>query len=124
MDEPRYPCPCCGYLVFLEPPDSYELCPICSWQDEALQLQFPTSCAFGANHITLVEAQRNFQAHGASKPYLTGFVRALLPSDRRDEGWRPIDETRDQFSEFSWNAPIEQRRDANLYYWRPRFVRS
>ena len=117
--EARYPCPCCGYVVFSEPPDSYELCPICSWQDEALHLQFPTSYGQGgANHITLAEAQRNFLAYGASKPYLTAFVRRPTPFDRRDVGWRPIDETLDRFSEFSWTEPVEARLDETLYYWR------
>lgn len=33
-----YPCPCCGYLQFGEPPGSYEICAICFWGDDAVQL--------------------------------------------------------------------------------------
>ena len=33
------PCPCCGYLVFDEEPGSYSICPICYWEDDAVQLQ-------------------------------------------------------------------------------------
>jgi len=29
-----YPCPCCGYLVFTEPPGSYDICSICFWEDD------------------------------------------------------------------------------------------
>lgn len=32
----RYPCPCCGHLVFEDPPGSYEICPVCFWEDEPL----------------------------------------------------------------------------------------
>ncbi|MEV6629559.1 CPCC family cysteine-rich protein [Actinoplanes sp. NPDC051470] len=28
-DETRFPCPCCGYLEFGEPPGSYDSCEIC-----------------------------------------------------------------------------------------------
>ncbi len=37
----NYPCPCCGYLVFTEPPGSYTICPICFWEDDISQLRFP-----------------------------------------------------------------------------------
>jgi len=36
-----YPCPCCGYLVFTEPPGSFEICPICFWEDDVSQLAIP-----------------------------------------------------------------------------------
>jgi rubrerythrin len=38
--EMKYPCPGCGYLVFDEPPGSYEICPICFWEDDLAQLRF------------------------------------------------------------------------------------
>jgi anaerobic ribonucleoside-triphosphate reductase len=30
----RWPCPCCGYQVFTGPPGSYEICPVCGWEDD------------------------------------------------------------------------------------------
>jgi len=53
-----YPCPCCGYLVFGDLPGSYGICPICFWEDDLSQLRFPMTG--GANHVTLVDGQRNF----------------------------------------------------------------
>jgi len=60
-----YPCPCCGFLVFQEPPGSYDICPFCFWEDDALQLEFATTLGGGANHPTLEQAQLNFQTLGA-----------------------------------------------------------
>ena len=56
-----YPCPVCGYLTFAEPPGSYDICVICHWEDDALQLEYATSLAGGANSITLADAQSAFQ---------------------------------------------------------------
>jgi hypothetical protein len=60
----KKPCPCCGYLVFAEPPGSYEICPICFWEDDELQLRFPT-LEGGANSPSLIQAQKNFVEFGA-----------------------------------------------------------
>jgi hypothetical protein len=59
-----YPCPCCGYLVFDRAPGSYALCPICYWEDDALQLEFATTLAGGANQLTLAAAQQSFASVG------------------------------------------------------------
>jgi hypothetical protein len=57
---PSNPCPSCGYLVFTGPPGSTEICPICYWEDDALQLEFATTLGGWSNGPTLLEAQRNF----------------------------------------------------------------
>jgi hypothetical protein len=36
----KYPCPCCGYLMFYEGPGSYDICKICFWEDDLSQLRF------------------------------------------------------------------------------------
>ncbi|MFI5753623.1 CPCC family cysteine-rich protein [Streptomyces sp. NPDC051569] len=28
-----YPCPCCGHRVLDAMPGSYEICPVCFWED-------------------------------------------------------------------------------------------
>lgn len=56
-----YPCPVCGYLVFDEPPGSYAVCPVCNWEDDALQLEYATTLAGGANAYTLL--MRNTVLH-------------------------------------------------------------
>ena len=59
-----FPCPCCGYMVFEEPPGSYEICPICFWEDDPSQLRFQRTT--GANHVSLVDGQRNYERDGDS----------------------------------------------------------
>ncbi len=54
--DPVHPCPACGFSVFCEPYGSYELCPVCNWEDDGVQLANPCS-AGGANGESLHEAQ-------------------------------------------------------------------
>jgi hypothetical protein len=120
----RFPCPCCGYLVFAEPPGSYEVCSICFWEDDALQLEYATTLAGGANGVTLEEAQRTFAAHNVSERHLAAHVRPPGRFDERDPTWRPIDSARDLFP--NWNEPHHNgapEHDETLYYWRPMFWR-
>lgn len=52
----EYPCPACGFLTFSQPAGSYELCAVCDWEDDGVQLANPTSRG-GANAESLAEAQ-------------------------------------------------------------------
>lgn len=40
-----YPCPCCGHLVHEAPPGSFQICPVCGWEDDLVQLRWPVSVA-------------------------------------------------------------------------------
>ncbi len=113
----RFPCPCCGYLVFDEPPGSYDLCPVCQWEDDALQLEYATTLSGGANGGTLLDEQRGFLAREGLHP--TGID---LP---RDPLWRPIGPEIDVFEDFHDPRRIRPTSDADdaLYYWRPSFWR-
>jgi len=114
-----YPCPVCGYLTFSGPPGSYDICEVCGWEDDALQLEFATSLAGGANSITLLEAQREFAQ--AADRMARKHPRASVPRDR-DPSWRLIDAARDRFPE--WNEQASERApatDESLYYWRETF---
>ncbi|MGW4383360.1 CPCC family cysteine-rich protein [Kitasatospora sp. NPDC004531] len=95
----RRPCPCCGHLVFDaedDGPGSYEICPVCFWEDDLMQLRWPLSAA-GANHIPLVEAQQNFRAFGACDQYARRHVRPAADDEPVDAAWRPIDPLTDRF---------------------------
>jgi hypothetical protein len=94
----RYPCPCCGYLVFDEQPGSYDICPICFWEDDLSQLRWLDS-AGGANRPSLIEAQVTFAEIGAIEPRLVPHVREPRDDDARDPQWRPFDATRDELEE-------------------------
>ncbi|HEX8360149.1 MAG TPA: CPCC family cysteine-rich protein [Longimicrobium sp.] len=103
----RYPCPCCGHLVFGAPPGSHEICPVCFWEDDDQQLALATTLT-GANRTTLADAQRTRAATGACEERLASFVRPPRADEPRDPLWRPIDPARDHFP----------RDGASPYYWR------
>lgn len=53
----KFPCPACGFLVFDEASGSYDIWPICGWEDDAVQLVHPTYKG-GANSDCLYEHQQ------------------------------------------------------------------
>jgi hypothetical protein len=120
----EYPCPCCGYLVFGEAPDSYAICPICFWEDDISQLRLP-SMSGGANNASLIEAQRMFARRGACEERFLSYVRQPTERDAHDPGWRLIDEKLDSFEEPGSPGIAETYPEdpTVLYYWRPTFWR-
>lgn len=118
--EPIFPCPCCGYLVFGAPPGSYELCPICFWEDDGVQLSHPLMDG-GANKASLHEAQQAFAALGACEERSVSFVRPPNELDRRDPDWRPFNPATDPY--LDWHSPEDNalwrnlNHDADPYYW-------
>lgn len=118
-----FPCPCCGHLVFDEPPGSYNICPICFWEDDNIQLRWP-DWAGGANAPSLIEGQRNVAVMGAMEHGFTGIVRGASDDEAREDGWRPVDLQLDSFepkgvSEAPWPQDLTV-----LYWWRPTFWRA
>lgn len=94
-----YPCPACGFLVFTEPPGSYEICCVCGWEDDPVQLQSP-NCPGGANHLSLYEYQQS--------EVLPEFSLSVTEVDGtgRCQDWRPLSpEDKDKYPR-------------GIYYWR------
>lgn len=117
-----YPCPCCGYLTMGEPPGSYEICDICFWEDDAVQLRWPT-WAGGANRPHLIDAQQTFLRVGAIEERFLRHVRPPAHDEPRDGGWRVIDPSVDTFEspgekDAAWPDDLTA-----LYWWRPTFWR-
>jgi hypothetical protein len=116
----KYPCPCCGYLVFDEPPGSYEICPICFWEDDLAQLRFPRM-SWGANRVSLIEAQENYFRNGVCELRFRANVRAAEASDVREPQWRRIDSGADRIEEpipgkdYGCSYPEDA---TEFYYWR------
>ena len=112
-----YTCPCCGYEVFDEPPGSYDICPICFWEDDALQLYFPLTGG-GANRLSLAAAQIAYVQLGACEPRMVKNVRAPTTADRKDPVWFPLWEKRVELpdKEGTWSPP-SARTVAQLCYW-------
>ena len=122
----KYPCPCCGYLVFGMPPGSSETCPICRWEDDLAQLRFPYLPG-SANHVSLEEAQHNFADVGVAERRHRGASRAPLESESREQGWRPLDPQRDNIEQpqrgvaYADSYPLADT--TVLYYWRETYWR-
>jgi hypothetical protein len=114
----RYPCPCCGYLVFEEKPGSYDICPICFWEDDLSQLRWPDS-AGGANRPSLIEAQPAFAEIGAIEPRLVPHVREPRDDDAHDPQWRPFDATRDEVEQCvpGVDYGMTYAKDPTAYYY-------
>ena len=90
MKQELYPCPCCGYLTLPEQADgTYEICPICFWEDDGVQLNNP-NYEGGANAVSLRQAQRNFSEFGASERRFGRNVRQPTGDDVRDSNWKPL----------------------------------
>jgi hypothetical protein len=83
----RFPCLCCGYRTLPEePPMTYNICPVCAWEDDSSKLDGPC----GPNTVSLREARINFEATGASEPRDLGRVRAPTEGEARGR-IRPLD---------------------------------
>jgi hypothetical protein len=121
-----FPCPCCGHLVFDEPPGSHQRCPVCLWEDNLVQLRFPTMPG-GANSVSLEEAQANYQSCGAAERRNRSLARSPLKEEGREAGWRPLDPARDNIELPERGVPYgdsyPERDTTVLYYWRASYWR-
>ncbi|WP_433389579.1 CPCC family cysteine-rich protein [Micromonospora sp. KLBMP9576] len=113
------PCPCCGYRTMQGMPGSCDICPVCWWEDDILQLRWP-QLASGANKVSLIEGQRNFEHTGACTELPLGVELADPDDYDREPHWRPIDLGRDTFEPTLCQlAPWPDDRTV-LYWWRYR----
>lgn len=126
MSLDRFPCPCCGYLVFYRQPGNHERCPICLWEDDLAQLRFPLMPG-SANAVSLEQAQQNFTACGTAERRKAGDGRAPFDEDVREHGWRPLDPKRDNVeqpeggTDYRDSYPLADT--TVLYYWRSTYWR-
>ena len=84
----KFYCPCCGYDTLTEePPGTYDICPICFWEDDPVQFSDP-DYEGGANRISLVQGQMNYEKYGACDK---GFIRNVIKptnDNRRNPNWK------------------------------------
>jgi len=86
----KYTCPCCGYKTLSEkPPGSDDICEICFWHDDYIQVKDPDYWG-GANDSTLREAQKNFTEFGAKEKRVIDFVRKPTNYDVKDIDCTPL----------------------------------
>ena len=62
----QYQCACCDYFTLYEPLGSYDICPVCFWEDDP-EIEFDKQDKPSpSNHeLTLKEARGNFIKIGA-----------------------------------------------------------
>ena len=78
----KYKCPCCGfYTVDEKPRGNYDICPVCFWEDDPLQLEDETYEG-GANRVSLRLARENFAEFGACEREMIKFVRPPLENEK------------------------------------------
>ena len=122
----RYPCPCCGYAVFEREPGSHAICPICHWEDNLVQLRFPTMPG-AANSVSLAEGQLNYAEFGAVQKRYRHAVRQPHANEQQDSGWRCLDVERDN-PEFpragvKYADSYPEQDLTVMYYWRSTYWR-
>ncbi|MBL7869464.1 MAG: hydrolase [Flavobacterium lindanitolerans] len=87
----KFACPCCGYKTFdHEPNGSYEICQVCYWEDDPIQLKDP-DYEGGANPMSLRQAQQNYLDFGACKKDMLHNVRKPVNDEQREINWKPLD---------------------------------
>lgn len=113
-----YTCPCCGHEVFESPPGSFDICPLCFWEDDFVQLYFPLQGG-GANRCSLVEAQVSFVQFGACERSMVKNVRPSTPEDRKDPLWFPLWERKVEVPDHESSSVRPQNESSvkRLCYW-------
>ncbi|WP_349745325.1 CPCC family cysteine-rich protein, partial [Roseateles cavernae] len=112
MSEESFPCPSCGFFVFGEPPGSYEICDLCGWEDDHVQLAHP-AMGGGANKRSLVQSQLL-----ALQRFPVGV--SVVGTILRAPGWRPLrpEEIEPAQSPANGLAYFDAAAgDATNYYW-------
>lgn len=113
MKRREHPCPACGFLTFVEPPGSYEICVVCNWENDHVQLRYPL-LETGPNANSLVDTQNWVLKHFPLSMTSAGRY-------RRDPGWRPLSEIEIRALR-KRSRPVDYFEaaagDSPPYYWR------
>lgn len=87
----KFACPCCGHKTFTEKPNgTYDICPVCFWEDDPIQLDDP-NYEGGANPTSLRQAQKNFTEFGACDEDMRRNVRPANSEEPKDKNWKPYE---------------------------------
>jgi hypothetical protein len=76
----RRACPCCGFFTLESASGHWEVCEVCFWDDDPVQLAKP-GYEGGANTVSLNDARENFRKFGASEPRFKDNVRPPRPKE-------------------------------------------
>ena len=77
----RRVCECCGHRTLHDLcPGSYEICPVCFWEDDLIQARDPHYSG-GANRLSLLDARRNYEMVGACEERALPHVRKPMEDE-------------------------------------------
>src|SRR6266536_4491239 len=80
-DGSLYRCPCCGSRTLRER-GGFELCPVCSWEDDGQDDHDADLVRGGPNgELSLSQARQHFRQCGASDPRHVSSVRPARPEE-------------------------------------------
>jgi hypothetical protein len=80
---PEHLCPCCGYRTLSERA-SYEICPICFWEDDGQGDANADEVWGGPNKdLSLTAARQNFERIGAADSRWLAYVRPPTEDETR-----------------------------------------
>ena len=77
----KYRCPCCNYRTLDDGTGSFDICPVCYWEDDYIQRDDPDYRG-GANDISLNEARENYKKIGAISTEYLEYVRPALDEEK------------------------------------------
>jgi len=77
----RRACPCCGFLTLELDEGDYDICPVCFWEDDPVQLRDPHDGG-GANRVSLDQARRNYRRYAVSEERFKDDVRPPKPEEQ------------------------------------------
>jgi hypothetical protein len=81
MSTTKYICPCCGLTTLTQKgPGTFEICPVCYWEDDNVQYEDPDYSG-GANNVSLNQARINYKKFGAIEQRFIEQVRAPLSDE-------------------------------------------
>ena len=104
----KYKCPVCGYYTLDGFYGSYDICPVCFWEEDGLQFDEPLAWG-GANGACLIRARINFHEFGAAEKRMLKNVRPPEPSELSGKDykspilWYAEEEDRLLLQTFSYN---------------------
>jgi Cysteine-rich CPCC len=87
MEEKKFTCVCCGYKTLPNPPRYHDICEICFWESDDSSPDYPDEIS-SPNHISLIEAQKNFLKFGACTEDMIQYVRKPTQQDIHDSSWK------------------------------------
>lgn len=76
----KFCCPCCGYYTLEEGNGNYEICPVCFWEDDAIQNR-NADLEGGANKVSLNIARANYGKYGACEERFVNLVREPMQEE-------------------------------------------